>query len=39
MTPALEQETEKLAACWMRHEADLLRDYLVGGVEDPRLNV
>jgi SAM-dependent methyltransferase len=39
MDPALQQETERLARSWMRHEAGVLRDYLVAGVEDPRLNV
>jgi ubiquinone/menaquinone biosynthesis C-methylase UbiE len=34
-----EAESEKLARSWMRHDAAWLRDYLVGGVEDPRLNV
>ena len=39
MEPLLKQESERLARSWMRHEADMLRDYLVAGVEDPRLNV
>jgi SAM-dependent methyltransferase len=39
MNEALEQESEKLARSWMRHEATWLRDYLVAGVEDPRLNI
>jgi SAM-dependent methyltransferase len=32
-------ESEKLARSWNRHEAAWLRDYLVSGVEDPRINV
>lgn len=39
MTPSLQQETEKLARSWMRHEQAELRNYLVADVEDPRLNV
>ncbi|MCP5521490.1 MAG: class I SAM-dependent methyltransferase [Verrucomicrobiales bacterium] len=39
MNERLEVETRKLTDSWMRHEADWLRDYLVGSVEDPRLNV
>jgi SAM-dependent methyltransferase len=39
MEPALQEETERLARSWLRHEAGMLRDYLVAGVEDPRLNV
>ncbi|MGO8678561.1 MAG: class I SAM-dependent methyltransferase [Limisphaerales bacterium] len=39
MMPFLEQESEKLARSWERHDAVLLRDYLVAGVEDPRINV
>jgi SAM-dependent methyltransferase len=35
----LRQETEKLARSWERHEAAMLRDYLVSSVEDPRLNL
>jgi hypothetical protein len=37
--PSLRQESDKLNRSWMQHEAGMLRDYLVGGVEDPRLNV
>jgi SAM-dependent methyltransferase len=37
--PSLQEETDKLARSWMQHDAGMLRDYLVGGVEDPRLNV
>jgi hypothetical protein len=32
-------ETEKLDRSWTQHEAAWLRDYLVAGVEDPRLNL
>jgi ubiquinone/menaquinone biosynthesis C-methylase UbiE len=39
MNERLELETKKLADSWMRHEAAWLQDYLVGSVEDPRLNV
>ncbi|HWI59602.1 MAG TPA: class I SAM-dependent methyltransferase, partial [Bacillota bacterium] len=39
MQESLKQETEKLARCWMQHEAAWLRDYLVADVEDPRLNL
>ncbi len=39
MDEALRQESEKLARSWMRHDAGWLRDYLVAGVEDPRLNL
>ncbi len=39
MDPTLQQESEKLARSWDRHEAAWLRDYLVAGVEDPRINV
>lgn len=37
--PSLQEESDKLARSWMQHDAGMLRDYLVGGVEDPRLNV
>ncbi len=39
MDEALKQETENLRRAWRRHDAAMLRDYLVAGVEDPRLNV
>lgn len=39
MDESLKQESEKLARSWMQHPADWLRDYLVAGVEDPRLNL
>jgi SAM-dependent methyltransferase len=32
-------ESKKLAAVWQQYEPDLLRTYLVSGVEDPRLNI
>jgi hypothetical protein len=32
-------ETERLTRSWAQHEAAWLRDYLVAGVEDPRLNL
>jgi SAM-dependent methyltransferase len=32
-------ETEKLTRSWTRHESTMLRDYLVSGVEDPRINL
>jgi len=39
MEEFLKQESEKLARCWMQHDAAALRDYLVAGVEDTRLNL
>jgi SAM-dependent methyltransferase len=39
MTASLRDESERLARSWMRHDPALLRDYLVSGVEDPRINV
>ncbi len=39
MNERLLGETEKLVQSWARHQPDLLRDYLVSGVEDPRLNL
>src|SRR4051812_1344494 len=39
MEPHLERETEKLKRSWMQHDPEMLRDYLVAGVEDPRINV
>jgi SAM-dependent methyltransferase len=39
MNEALQRESEKLARSWMQHESACLRDYLVAGVEDPRLNL
>ena len=37
--PSLQAESDKLARSWMQHDAGMLRDYLVAGVEDPRLNL
>ncbi len=39
MDEILKQESEKLARSWMQHQAVWLRDYLVAGVEDPRINL
>ncbi len=39
MNNRLRIETEKLVRSWTRHHPDMLRDYLVSGVEDPRLNL
>lgn len=39
MDESLKQESEKLARSWMQHQAPWLRDYLVTGVEDPRINL
>jgi hypothetical protein len=39
LNPDLLQETEKLVRSWSHHESEWLRDYLVAGVEDPRLNL
>ena len=36
---SLQRESEKLARSWARHDAAWLRDYLVAGVEDPRVNL
>ena len=35
----LRLETEKLTRTWAQHDPAWLRDYLVAGVEDPRLNL
>jgi SAM-dependent methyltransferase len=35
----LKLETEKLTRSWTRHDPGMLRDYLVAGVEDPRINL
>jgi SAM-dependent methyltransferase len=32
-------ETQRLTKSWMRHDRNMLRDYLVRDVEDPRINV
>src|SRR6266850_608302 len=39
MQDTLKLETEKLARSWMQHEPTKLREYLVAGVEDPRINL
>lgn len=39
MNEKLQQESARLTRSWMRHPANWLRDYLVAGVEDPRLNL
>ncbi len=39
MNPELQRESELLTRSWEQHEASWLRDYLVAGVEDPRLNL
>ena len=39
MLDALKLESEKLVRSWMQHEPGKLRDYLVAGVEDPRINL
>jgi ubiquinone/menaquinone biosynthesis C-methylase UbiE len=36
---SLKTETERLTRMWMRHDQAWLGEYLVSGVEDPRLNV
>src|SRR5262249_39792459 len=35
----LKTESEKLSRSWMQHDAGKLREYLVAGVEDPRINL
>jgi SAM-dependent methyltransferase len=39
MNEPLRQESAKLVQSWMQHDPAWLRDYLVAGVEDPRLNI
>jgi SAM-dependent methyltransferase len=39
MNEALRQETERLTRSWAQHAPAWLMNYLVAGVEDPRLNV
>ncbi len=39
MDETLQRETEALRRAWERHDAGFLGDYLVAGVEDPRINV
>lgn len=38
MEEQFKAETEGLVRSWMQHEAHALRDYLIQGVEDPRIN-
>jgi SAM-dependent methyltransferase len=37
--PHFEIESQRLARSWQRYQRQTLRDYLVQGVEDPRINV
>jgi Methyltransferase domain len=39
MDDSLKLETERLIRSWMQYEPAKLRDYLVAGVEDPRVNL
>ena len=39
MTETLQLESERLAQAWMQYEGPMLRDYLIRGVEDPRINL
>src|SRR4051812_24408489 len=39
MDELLRTETVNLTKSWMQHDREMLRDYLVTGVEDPRINV
>jgi SAM-dependent methyltransferase len=39
MDPFLKLESDKLTRSWTRHDPAMLRDYLVAGVEDPRINL
>ena len=39
MNPSLQRESENLVRSWAQHQGDWLRDYLVAGVEDPRINL
>jgi hypothetical protein len=39
MDPRLAEETGRLTRSWMQHDERWLHDYLVAGVQDPRLNV
>jgi hypothetical protein len=39
MDEALRRETGNLSHSWMQHDQDILRDYLVRDVEDPRINL
>jgi SAM-dependent methyltransferase len=39
MDDALKRESRDLTDSWMRHDREMLRNYLVADVEDPRLNL
>ena len=39
MDESLQRESEKLARSWDQHEPAWLQNYLVSGVEDPRINL
>jgi hypothetical protein len=39
MDPRLTVETECLTRSWMRHSEEMLRDYLVADIHDPRINL
>src|ERR1041385_501494 len=39
MRKSLQAESERLARSWMQHDSAWVRDYLIRGVEDPRLNL
>lgn len=39
MDPHLADETERLTRSWMQYDEQMLRDYLVADVQDPRLNI
>ena len=39
MNDLLKQETEKLVRSWMQYEPEHLGQYLISGVEDPRINL
>lgn len=38
MNQQLSEETRRLEQAWLRHSEEMLRDYLVAGIHDPRLN-
>src|SRR4051794_26683263 len=39
VNPSLQLESENLVRSWAQHNSAWLRDYLIAGVEDPRLNL
>lgn len=39
INPRLAEETERLQRSWMQHRPEMLRNYLVADVQNPRLNV